>query len=1380
VGASLLGAAGPVGPSANGSRPDIPAELKPWSAWVLKGHESKLCPPEAAEQDSASESSDDEAGGEGHLCVWPGRLDLTLEGKGGRFTLRGKMLAPGFLPLPGDAERWPFDVRVNDHAAVLLSHENVPSLYLQPGPFVVSGAFLWDELPASLAVPEGVGLVGLSIEGKRVPTPRRKEGELLLEKGTSAVSEERVEVQVLRRVVDEVPLQLMTRVKLAVSGRGREVSLGQALPAGFVPMSVQSPIPAQLHPDGHLSVEARPGDWTIEIAARRDGPVTELQRPDPQGLWAAGPEVWAFEARPSLRLVVPEGVEAVDPQQTLSPAEWKSLPTLLMKVGDVLRLNEKRRGNAEPSSDQLSLSRQLWLDFDGSGFTVSDTVTGELNQGWRLEMPNPMVLGHVAIDGRDQLITRRGSNAPAGVELRQGNLRLEADSRWTGETSDVPAVGWDHDFKSVSGNLNLPPGWRLFHLWGVDETPATWVKSWDLLDLFLVLVLVFAVGKLWGSQVAALAAVTLVLTFPEAGTPKWIWLFLVATEALVRVLPEGLIRQAFRAGRILSLGVWAIVALPFMTEQIRKGIYPALEKEYESAGGFRLGGGGYLGAESRSAAPMAPPASVAGKPEANEASFDKAFGGDTPRGATSSPAPGPAPKKEKYQRSSVLEELPSQAMIQTGPGVPKWSWNTVPLRWNGPVEKTQHLHLWLMSPGLNVTLAFLRVALLGALLALLLRRSKDWWRSAPPAAPRAAPAAAMLGVVLMVGLHAGAARAETQPSDERLNELRSRLLEPPKCGKACVTLGKLNLEAEPTKLTLRFDVSAAAPAGVPLPSAAEGWSPEQVLLDGKPTDALLRGDEGRLVLQVEAGTHEVQLLGPLPQADTVQLAFPLKPHHVTSHLGGWSLEGVHEDGVPDGTLQLTRLQKEAPSEGKPAVQTTAFPPYASVERTLVLGLEWAVETRVTRLTPVNAAIVLEVPLLPGEAVTSSDVRTARGNALVNLAAGATEVSWRSTLKAQSPLKLEAMQKASWTEVWKLNAGPIWHLGWTGIPPVHPVDAQAAHLPEWRPYPGESLVLTVERPEGFAGQTLTVDQSRLSLAPGLRATDATLQMTLRSSQGGQHVVTVPDGATVESVAINGQSQPVRQDGRSLTLPVSPGAQGMEVKWREKRSVTALFSGSEVNLGAPSVNAELEVDLPRDRWVLLLGGPRLGPAVLFWGVLVAVLVAAALLGRVKMTPLTTLSWALLGVGLSQVPIEVSWMPVAWLIAMGWRRSSGAQLTRRWFNAVQVLLALGALASVCVLFAAVEAGLLGQPDMQITGNSSSAYALRWFADRSAPTLPRPWLFSAPMMVYRGAMLAWALWLARTVLGWTRWAWEAFASGGLWRRRPAKATLVAPPPTP
>src|SRR5262249_14308686 len=155
-------------------------------------------------------------------------------------------------------------------------------------------------------------------------------------------------------------------------------------------------------------------------------------------------------------------------------------------------------------------------------------------------------------------------------------------------------------------------------------------------------------------------------------------------------------------------------------------------------------------------------------------------------------------------------------------------------------------------------------------------------------------------------------------------------------------------------------------------------------------------------------------------------------------------------------------------------------------------------------------------------------------------------------------------------------------------------------------------VALRRPDGVVGSTLTIDHSRLELRPGLRATDATLTLGLRSSRGGQHVLTLPEGAVLESLTLGGENQPPRQDGRRVTLSLLPGPREVRLRWRQPQGLSAIYHTPTVDLGAPSVNAQLHLHVPSDRWSLLIGasgGEVVRPVVLFWSY-VPVLILLAL--------------------------------------------------------------------------------------------------------------------------------------------------------------------------
>ena len=220
------------------------------------------------------------------------------------------------------------------------------------------------------------------------------------------------------------------------------------------------------------------------------------------------------------------------------------------------------------------------------------------------------------------------------------------------------------------------------------------------------------------------------------------------------------------------------------------------------------------------------------------------------------------------------------------------------------------------------------------------------------------------------------------------------------------------------------------------------------------------------------------------------------------------------------------------------------------------------------------------------------------------------------------------------------------------------------------------------------------------------------------------------------------------------------------------MAARYATPTVDLGSPSVNSTLSLQLPRDRWLLWAEGPVLGPAVLFWAVLLVILIGAMALARWGGTPLRTHQWFLLGVGLSQSHAVAILLVTGWLLLLGRRKALAEQeIGAVKFDLGQISLALLTLVALATLLFAVEQGLLGSPDMQVAGHHSTAWRLSWYQDRIAGPMPIAEVITAPLLVYRGLMLVWALWLALALLKWLNWGWSCFSAGGSWRSLRRKA---------
>lgn len=1351
----------------------LPEVLRDWVDWVLFPDQEARCPYLYNQFEQ-------------RRCAWPTALELDLAEAGGRFHQQWSVQTESWITLPGDVKRWPQDVRVDDAAAAVTQRNGRPAVRVAPGRHTLSGNFTWDKLPESLPIPRDTGLVSLAVAGQAIAAPVVDDaGNVWLRDrhagAAQAVVGDRLKLQVFRRVVDDIPLQLVTRVELEVSGAQREEVVTGVLPKDFIPLRLDSRLPARLEEDGRLRLQVRPGHWVLEFSARHPGNVTQLGLEQFPAPWPAE-EVWSFEARTELRLVEVGGAAAVDPAQTALPQEWRQFPAYLMQPGTALQFRVIRRGDPEPAPDALSLQRNLWLDFDGGGYTIQDTINGTLTRGWRLEMNAPVLLGQATLDGQPQFVTTRDGGKP-GFEVRRGLIDLTADSRFEASRSGVPAVGWDQDFQEVGAMLHLPPGWKLFSATGVDNVPDTWIKRWTLLDIFLVLIAALAVRGLWQWPAGLLALVALTLIWHEPGAPRAVWLHVLAPIALLRVLPAGWFRSAVTWYRNLALLTLIVIAVPFMVNQVRIGLYPQLDRPGEMSYEAKVLRDRMVVDRMSAGAPApAPSEELSATAEmmiAPNAAMDAVQ--DSAGVATEKikrvMKGRRAPEAMAMEQRQRLEEIDPDALVQTGPGLPNWQWRQIPLSWNGPVQRDQQMNFTLLSPAMNLFLNGLRVLLVAALalaLVVLGVRHPRW-----PLSPRGGTAA-LLAIALIApwfAFHAPPVRADI-PDAAMLEELKARLTAPPECLPECAQLARLRVELNATSVTLRADLHVLENTAVPLPVRPQSWSPTDVIVDGAPATGLQRGPDGVLWAHLAAGAHQVLMRGVPPAAVTFQVPLPMPPRRVEASVEGWSVEGI-DNGLPvGGQLQFTRVKSASRDDPGPELQPGELPPLVRVDRTLRLGLDWRMETRVTRLSPPGVAVVVKVPLVAGEAVVTDNVTVEQGHVLVNMGARENSFNWNATLEKGARIELKAPDTTQWTEVWRADVSPVWHAEIEGIAVVHHQDSAGRWLPEWRPWPGESVAFTVTRPKGVPGRTLTLDQVELSASPGKRATDTTATLTLRSSRGGQHTVTLQEGVVLQSVAINGVPQPIRQDGNQVTLPLVPGTQTAALTLRDSAGIGTWFRSPALDAGLPGVNTRLHVTLGEDRWVLLLGGLPLGPAVLFWGVLTVVVLIAVGLGRIGWTPLNTWHWILLGIGLTQTEIWVGLAIVGWLLVLGLRGRQAAAMGRLRFNATQIGLFLLTLVALMMLFQAVKHGLLGFPQMQISGNDSSAYDLHWYQDRSAAALPRAWILSVPLWVYRGLMLAWALWLAFALLRWLRWGWECVSSGGLWKSKPAADMVLRPVP--
>jgi len=1375
----------------------VPPALEPWIEWVHQQDPTRGCAIRGAQAS----------------CVWPTYLSVELTAEGASFLMTGRLDHEGLLPLPHAGSSWPQQVEVRSardkgwRRSPVSTHAGAPQLKLPKGEHLIQGLLRWDKRPDWIQAPQTVGLTHLRGAGVQERwVERDATGRLWLRAGGERLKSEgagdSLHIQVFRVFYDEVPLRVETHIQLNTSGQAREVGLRSLELAGSTLVQLKSELTAERRGE-ELRVYLKPGRANLKLTSLIHTPSDELVVPTIKGAEAPPQEVWVWRHREQLRSVSLSGLDIIDPDQTSLPPELKGGDfTFIATPGDTLKIKELNRGLTRPSTNQLTLERHVWLDLDGEGFVSRDLLSGSLNQGGRLNYRKAGHLGraYMVREATPLLITQDPQSGEEGVELRSRQIDVQAEVRSTQGGRTLDAVGWSLPVSSLNLTLSLPPGYRLLYAEGVDRSEGAWLESWRMLDFFLILLTVVVFKRLFGTLTAIATLLMMTLYHNVAMAPELTWLLLCATGALIKVI-KGKLRGLLYLFATGLMGSLAMMVLWVAHQDLRTALHPQLGEPNEA----------YL-FNHAPRSKMMPYMSYEEEPSNQGRSG-----------------------RSKKQGKRSLQQLDPNAVVQTGPGLPNWSWRSYQLHITGPVHPERVIALTLITPGWERLLHTARALLILGLFGLLTR----WlWRQQRPAQQDGGlKESAHEGVspALIVPLLSAltllmtpwSARAEEPvelpiqyqqniqqnipqniqqqapalpsppltsvtpsrpdptvvpssgffPPRALLNELGQRLRAERECTGDCLYLPYFQLTVKGDELTLSAEVHAEQATSFTLPGALQRVRWREVSLGGValPTRGALRGDELSLVARVPRGQHVITAHATLAPLDSVNIALFDRPYQLSLELDGWRVEGASGAQV-GGNIELRRIRPQDHREDRVKERPLARQEQAwySVTRALIIGLPWQVETTITRPYAGNlSAQALTLPLLEGERLLSPEVSLTDKGARVQLSEGQSTMTFISELNPRERLTLRAPRAERWSETWTLSCGLIWQCDWTGLSPDKvDMGVQGAR---WSPWPGEEVTLSFTRPTGVKGPASTIQNASLRVETGARLQSVTLELTLKASRGGARELTLPRDAREVRLFVSGVERSDPLKGATLRLPFNPGRTNLKVSWRQPTSSLSTITSPDVRIDGELVNLRLILEKPNGRWLIWTSGPQWGPAVLIYGFLLFCGLLALGLSRSGLSPLSFGAWLLLLLGFTQLQSGIIGV-VIWFSAFELRARYADRLHPYLFNLGQLALAFGTLMFLSVIYHAVEVNLLGEVAMQVSGGGSRESVLTWYVDRVEGQLPSASIYTLPLWVWQVLMLLWSLWLANRLLQWVQWAWGLFQQGGVWRSKSSTPSVSQP----
>jgi hypothetical protein len=535
--------------------------------------------------------------------------------------------------------------------------------------------------------------------------------------------------------------------------------------------------------------------------------------------------------------------------------------------------------------------------------------------------------------------------------------------------------------------------------------------------------------------------------------------------------------------------------------------------------------------------------------------------------------------------------------------------------------------------------------------------------------------------------------------------------------------------------------------------------------------ALWQEDEQAMVL-LPKGRLWLQLTLNLTEQQQLSLQLPTPWHQLTQQLTGWQAD-LRAESSDDNQLQqqrrslsFSRLVAANPAHLNQTKGAAAMSERLVLWRTLELGLQWRVHHRLERYGKLDKTIAVAVPLLPGEQPLSALPMTPAGLQL-QLDAGQSVLEWQSALDKTSTFTLQSPMQQVYVEIWQIAHSAKYHLQSQGIPAI---EHEGGHFPpRFQPWPGEQLTLQLSEPAPVSAEHLTIRDLSLvqQQQQGLASNELTL--TIDTAQAQPFSLQLPPAATLLQLQLDGNNLPLQsaQKDGAVQLALKAGVQQIQLRFEQSNQAALWRETPQLTLPTTSANLYLQIQMPADRWLLAVGGPAIGPAILFWGMLLLLLALAMVLPSVIKSPLGKRHWCLLFAGLSTLSL---WLPLLlgiWLAALSWRGRQSDAGSIRYARVRQLLLILLSIVTITGLVLAIPYALLSSPQMHLVGNGSGAGQLYWYQDQSSAELVQAWALSLPLWCYQLAMLLWSLWLASALMQWLPWAWRQLSHQGFWPRQ-------------
>ncbi|MGM0418880.1 MAG: hypothetical protein ACQEQS_09175 [Thermodesulfobacteriota bacterium] len=1310
---------------------ETPDDLEKWKSFVVHGEEKYYCPPLFNDDDK-------------FYCSFPGILNIDIYKNRIDFKQNFTLFQKTGVKLPGSRKHFPDNVKIDNKPAPASFFEGSPAVFPEKKHFTVTGSINFEKIPDFIKIPDSAAGFNISLKTGLVKDPYTDHsGRLWLNKPFEKKEkspENYTKVTVFRKIKDSIPSEIVSLYRINISGSKRQ----EKISAGKIPGKisyVKSPVPLRINNDNTFTIQAEPGTYEIILKNLIPRPLTQA------GPFETGykEEIIVHENSPGVRSTSWKGPVPVDPLTTSMPQSWKKYPAYILNPDEKIKIKETARGKDIKKPD-LNLKREIWLDFKGSGATVKDNITGTLYTSFfaGIDKSKDLIPGKIDVNDQTMIITEKENLR--GVFLKSGVTNIESVLRKnTNEKNFTKA--WNIDFADISGSINIPRAWTPVYVSGADLSGRpTFISKWTLLDFFVLCILFLSAYKIWNLKWGIIFFICLGAIYHKFYIPPYLWIFLIISAGLLNnqnirefLNTKKFIKFIFFSAYAAAMIIVLSAGITFTYKNLRNAVYPQLDQSQPT----------YYQPKKQTVYDSASPEILRNR--LSESSGTKS-----------------SVLRKSYVEKEPVYKTPAKdyGYTQTGPGIPSWKNKKIYFT-NG----SENMKIHVLSPVFTRVFYVANVVFLLIIIFKFIPVKKIYKNKGS----FSFNSLILLFIFSFFGLFSVFTpdlSAQSYPSENLLNTYKQRILEKKEFNHDLIFIKKCSINASASdsdkiKMELTLLINAVRDSVLPLPDTDGTFVLKNIELNGKNHDYILK-DKNKILTFIPEGTHKIKLTGE-SVSESIDLKFSPLPSRLNLNTQGIETQGVNKDSFSDN-IKLMIPKSATKEEFKSYTDTTPLP---VITRELFLEKEWKIKTKVQRFYNENTdqRVDVSLNLLKNEKILKQTFNIKDNLYNFSLMPGQKSFVFESEIPVNSDIKTKFGKNSFLSVKWIIHADPVWEYEVSGIKPSGTDVAENIYILK----PGESAEIKVSKLKPYQGRFLSIDSFNLVYDTTKTKNSLKIDSLIRSSKGRTHQIQYDNTLlTPEKIIVNSTNQPVSVKNNALQIPLSPGSNNVEIIFNEidkKRSafLPEIITFPFTDPGTEAVNINQKIKYPKKTWVLGAFGPLSGPAVLFWGYFITVVIAALILSKLPSSPLKMHQWFLLSAGLSLVsPLEII-IVFALFFIIEYRKKLTPD-NSAYFNLIQTGIILMIIISAVIVYNAVSKGLLGIPDMQISGNGSWHTQLNWFTDRTDGKLPQPFIITAPLILWKIVIFVWSLWTASFLINKAPYFAEALKSGGFWKKQDIK----------